>query len=117
VPSKFGDGSGSGYSSRSCVSALRFGPPSTSSGAAGGKDEIVYNSAPTPIEASKADVIAGLFDLRMDELTRLVDEGARGGSPPVSARCRSPLSAGPTARTAGACWWPAVNRTAPGKCD
>ena len=29
---------------------------------------------------------AGLFDLRMDELTRLVDEGARGGSPPLSAR-------------------------------
>ena len=55
-------------------------------GAAGGKDEIVYNSAPTPIEASKADVTAGLFDLRMDELTRLVDEGARGGPPPPSAR-------------------------------
>ena len=33
-----------------------------------------------------ADVTAGLFDLRMDELTRLVDEGARGGSPAPSAR-------------------------------
>jgi signal transduction histidine kinase len=47
---------------------------------------IVYNSAPTAIESAKADVTAGLFDLRTDELNRLVDEGARGGSPPLSAR-------------------------------
>jgi two-component system, OmpR family, sensor histidine kinase SenX3 len=63
-----------------------LGLPSTSVGATSGSDEIVYNSAPTPIEASKADVTTGLFDLRMDELSRLVDEGARGGSPPPSAR-------------------------------
>src|SRR5580765_2361918 len=84
VAKYFGDGSGSEY----FVTIARqpsLGPPSTSS-AAGGKDEIVYNSAPTPIEASKADVTAGLFDLRMDELTRLVDEGAHGGSPPPSGR-------------------------------
>jgi signal transduction histidine kinase len=85
VAKYFGEGSGSEY----LVTIARqpsLAPPSTSSGAAGGSDEIVYNSAPTPIEASKADVTAGLFDLRMDELTRLVDEGARGGSPPPSAR-------------------------------
>ena len=99
VAKYFGDGSGSEY----LVTIARqpsLGPPSTSAGpstrsgpsrassrdgAAGGSDEIVYNSAPTPIEASKADVTTGLFDLRMDELTRLVDEGAHGGSPP-SAR-------------------------------
>ena len=47
---------------------------------------IVYNSAPTPIDASKADVTAGLFDLRIDELNRLIDDAAQGGSPPLSAR-------------------------------
>ena len=84
VAKYFGDGSGSEY----FVTIARqpsLGPPSKSS-AAGGSEEIVYNSAPTPIEASKADVTVGLFDLRMDELSRLVDEGARGGSPPPSAR-------------------------------
>src|SRR6476646_2095283 len=80
VTKYFGDGSGSEYFV-TIVRSPSLGPPS-----AGGKDEIVYNSAPTPIEVSKADVTAGLFDLRMDELTRLVDEGARGGSPPPSGR-------------------------------
>jgi len=80
VTKYFGDGSGSEYFV-TIVRSPSLGPPS-----AGGKDEIVYNSAPTPIEVSKADVTAGLFDLRMDELTRLVDEGARGGSPPASGR-------------------------------
>jgi signal transduction histidine kinase len=47
---------------------------------------IVYSSAPTPIDASKADVTGGLFDLRIDELNRLVDDAVQGGSPPLSAR-------------------------------
>ena len=64
-----------------------LGPPSTSSGGTRGGDEIVYNSAATPIEASKADVTAGLFDLRMDELNRLADDATRGrGFPPLSTR-------------------------------
>src|SRR5580765_5706585 len=100
VTKYFGDGSGSEYFV-TIVRSPSLGPPSTTAGpstssgpfrassrdgTAGGKDEIVYNSAPTPIEAAKADVTVGLFDLRMDELTRLVDEGARGGPPPPSAR-------------------------------
>src|SRR5580765_738332 len=100
VTKYFGDGSGSEYLV-TIASSPSLGPPSTTAGpstssgpsrassrdgTAGGKDEIVYNSAPTPIEAAKADVTVGLFDLRMDELTRLVDEGARGGPPPPSAR-------------------------------
>jgi two-component system, OmpR family, sensor histidine kinase SenX3 len=69
--------------------------PSTSSGPSraasrdgetGLRSEIVYSSATPPIDAGKADVTVGLFDLRMDELSRLVDEGARDGSPPLSAR-------------------------------
>jgi two-component system, OmpR family, sensor histidine kinase SenX3 len=64
-----------------------LGSPSTSFGGPGGSDEIVYNSAPTPIEASKADVTAGLFDLRMDELNRLADDATRGrGLPALSTR-------------------------------
>ena len=48
--------------------------------------QIVYNSAPAPIAASRADVTIGMFDLRMDELSRMADEAARGGLPPLSAR-------------------------------
>ena len=85
VAKYFGAGSGSEY----LVTIARppwLGPPSMSSGGTGLRSEIVYSSATPPIEAGKADVTAGLFDLRMDELTRLVDEGARGGSPPASGR-------------------------------
>jgi signal transduction histidine kinase len=68
--------------------ATSSGPSRASSrdGEAGLRSEIVYSSATPPIDAGKADVTAGLFDLRMDELSRLVDEGARGGSPTPSAR-------------------------------
>ena len=87
VAKYFGEGGASEY----LMTIARRSPPSLASpsasyGAAGLPDEIVYNSAPTPIDAAKADVTAGLFDLRMDELNRLVDDGARGGSPPLSAR-------------------------------
>jgi signal transduction histidine kinase len=85
VAKYFGGGSGSEY----LVTIARppsLGPPSTSSGGTGLRTEIVYSSATPPIDAGKADVTVGLFDLRMDELSRLVDEGARGGSPPLSAR-------------------------------
>jgi len=72
VAKYFGEGSASEY----LITIARRGEPAT----------IVYNSAPTPIDAGKADVTTGLFDLRLDELNRLVDDGARGGSPPSSAR-------------------------------
>ena len=86
VAKYFGEGTGSEYLVTVARRSLLAGQTPTSPLPAGGLDEIVYNSAPTPIDASKADVTAGLFDLRMDELSRLVDEGARGGSPPLSAR-------------------------------
>jgi signal transduction histidine kinase len=86
VAKYFGEGSGSEYLVTIARRPPSLGPPSTSSGGTSGSDEIVYSSAPTPIDASKADVTAGLFDLRMDELNRLVDDSARGGSPPPSAR-------------------------------
>ena len=100
VAKYFGEGSGSEY----LVTIARppsLGPPSTSfgpstssgpsrassrDGETGLRSEIVYSSATPPIDAGKADVTVGLFDLRMDELSRLVDEGGRGGSPPLSAR-------------------------------
>jgi signal transduction histidine kinase len=72
VAKYFGEGSGSEY----LVTVARRDDAS-----------IVYNSAPTPIEASKADVTAGLFDLRMEELNRLADDATRGrGFPPLSQR-------------------------------
>ena len=100
VAKYFGEGGGSEY----LVTIARppsLGPPSTSfdetgprplgsqstsNGEAGLRSEIVYSTATPPIDAGKADVTTGLFDLRVDELSRLVDEGARGGSPPLSAR-------------------------------
>jgi signal transduction histidine kinase len=85
VAKYFGAGSGSEY----LVTIARppsLGPPSTSSGGTGLRSEIVYSSATPPIEAGKADVTAGLFDLRVDELSRLVEDTARGGSPPPSGR-------------------------------
>ena len=85
VAKYFGAGSGSEYLVTVARRSLSAGQTPTSPLPADGPDEIVYNSAPTPIDASKADVTAGLFDLRMDELSRLVDEGGRGGAPP-SAR-------------------------------
>jgi signal transduction histidine kinase len=86
VAKYFGEGSGSEYLVTIARRPPSLGPPSMSLGAASGGDEIVYNTAPTPIDASKADVTTGLFDLRMDELSRLVDEAAHGGLPPPSAR-------------------------------
>jgi len=115
VAKYFGEGSGSEYlvtiarppsldppsASFGGTSPPSLGPPSTSfgpstssgpsrassrDGETGLRSEIVYSSATPPIDAGKADVTVGLFDLRMDELSRLVDEGARGGSPPLSAR-------------------------------
>ena len=85
VAKYFGAGSGSEYLVTVARRSLLAGQTPASPLPADGPDEIVYNSAPTPIDASKADVTAGLFDLRMDELSRLVDEGGRGGAPP-SAR-------------------------------
>jgi len=87
VAKYFGEGSGSEYLVTIARRPPLLGSPSTSFGGAGGSDEIVYNSAPTPIEASKADVTAGLFDLRMEELNRLADDATRGrGFPPLSQR-------------------------------
>src|SRR5262245_42243577 len=87
VAKYFGEGSGSEYLVTIARRPPVVGPPSTSSGGTGDGDEIVYNSAPTPIEASKADVTAGLFDLRMEELNRLADDATRGsGFPPLSQR-------------------------------
>jgi len=85
VAKYFGAGSGSEYLVTVARRSLLAGQTPASPLPADGPDEIVYNSAPTPIDASKADVTAGLFDLRMDELSRLVDEGGRVGAPP-SAR-------------------------------
>ena len=49
-------------------------------------DTIVYNSASPPLDAAKADVTTGLFDLRMDELSRLADSAGAGTTPALSAR-------------------------------
>jgi signal transduction histidine kinase len=40
---------------------------------------VLYNSGDLPIDASAADVTSGMFDLRVDELTRLASE-ARGSA-------------------------------------
>jgi signal transduction histidine kinase len=86
VAKYFGDGSGSEYLVTIARRPPSLGPPSTSFGGTGLPGEIVYSSATPPIDTGKADVTVGLFDLRMDELSRLVDEGARAGSPMPSAR-------------------------------
>jgi signal transduction histidine kinase len=82
----FGDRSTSEY----LVTITRRPPslasPSASFGGASAPDEIVYNSAPTPLDAQKADVTTGLFDLRMDELSRLADSAGAGSPPALSAR-------------------------------
>ena len=67
------------------------GPPSLASplssfGGASVPDTIVYNSASPPLDAAKADVTTGLFDLRMDELSRLADSAGAGTTPALSAR-------------------------------
>ena len=49
-------------------------------------DTIVYSSASPPLDAAKADVTTGLFDLRMDELSRLADSASTGTTPALSAR-------------------------------
>ncbi len=86
VAKYFGEGSGSEYLVTIARRPPSLGPSSTSFGGTGLRGEIVYSSATPPIDAGKADVTVGLFDLRMDELSRLVDESARGGSPTPSAR-------------------------------
>ena len=68
----FGEGSTSEY----LVSITRRDEP----------DTIVYSSASPPLDAAKADVTAGLFDLRMDELSRLADSAAIGIPPPLAGR-------------------------------
>jgi signal transduction histidine kinase len=102
VAKYFGDGSTSEYlvsiarrdrdgsTSEYLVTIARRRPslasPSASFGGASAPEEIVYNSASPPLDASKADVTAGLFDLRMDELSRLADSAAAGISPPLAGR-------------------------------
>ena len=87
VAKYFGDGSMSEY----LVSIARRDPPSlapssASSGGAGALGEIVYSSASPPLDAARADVTTGMFDLRMDELSRLADSGGEGTAPALSAR-------------------------------
>jgi signal transduction histidine kinase len=84
VAKYFGDGSTSEY----LVSIARRDEPGT----------IVYSSASPPLEAAKADVTAGLFDLRMDELSRLADSAGEGTPPALSAR----MSIAIVRKTAGA---------------
>ena len=64
VAKYFGDGASSEY----LVTIARRDDPAA----------IVYSSNGGPVEAAAADVITGLFDLRMDELNRLAE--VRGGS-------------------------------------
>jgi signal transduction histidine kinase len=54
---------GAGVRSEYLVTVVRRDDPSA----------LVYTNATAPLEASAADVTTGLFDLRMDELKRLVD--------------------------------------------
>jgi signal transduction histidine kinase len=72
VAKYFGEGNTSEY----LVTIARRDEPNT----------IVYQSAASPVEASKADVTTGLFDLRMDELNRLADAADTGAAPPLAAR-------------------------------
>ena len=87
VAKYFGDGSTSEY----LVTIARRDPPSLASpsssfGGASVPDTIVYSSASPPLDAAKADVTSGLFDLRMDELSRLADSAGAGTTPAFSAR-------------------------------
>src|SRR5262249_49564156 len=47
---------------------------------------VVYNSGDAIVDAASADVTAGVFDLRGDELNALADGLTRGVPPPGSAR-------------------------------
>jgi signal transduction histidine kinase len=71
--------------------------PSASFGAPGQPDTIVYNSASPPLDAANADVTTGLFDLRMDEISRLADGVAAGMPPGASARMSIAIFRKPTA--------------------
>jgi signal transduction histidine kinase len=98
VAKYFGEGSTSEY----LVTIARRDPPSLASpsasfGAPGQPDTIVYNSASPPLDAANADVTTGLFDLRMDEISRLADGVAAGMPPGASARMSIAIFRKPTA--------------------